>query len=164
MLHHRPNSVTSFRWPQMSPPWNSHSWCPLNPRTSGHLGFPCLQTPPILFWGFSVFQKLPGPAVGSELSGAPRTNGFQELVFKCPSALVPGWMVSLTPVLCSILEFPVGYGAPGSHSYSRSLFLPPSSVSCHPTPLPPHLGVRFWNTYTQTYPQRPSLPTISVES
>ena len=31
--------------------------------------------------------------------------------------------------------------------------LPPSSISCHPTPLPPHLGVSFWNT---SHPDTPS--------
>lgn len=85
---------------------------------------------------------------GSKPVGAPCTNGFQELVSKCPSALLLGWMgVSDAPVLCSLLGPPVGW-MPAVQGLSS---LPPSSTSCHPTPPLHFLGSASGTLHTQTH-------------
>lgn len=146
--------------------WNSHSWCPSPPPcTSGHSWFPCLQTPPILCWGLSLSSRsLQAQQWGSESSGAPCANGFQELVSKCPSALVPEWMgVSDTPVLCGLLGFPVGW-SPRLPLLKVSLLCLPVAFPATPPRSPHTLGSASGTLHTQTHPQRPSLPTITVGS
>lgn len=139
--------------PQMSPPGTATVGAHSTPHLWA-LVVPMPANTSILSGGFLCLPEAARPSSGSsELSGAPRTNGFQELVSKCPSALIPGWMgVSDTP-FCAASWSSQWDGAPGSPLLKVSLPCLPTGVSCHPTPLPPHLGVRFWNT---SHPDIPS--------
>lgn len=127
---------------QVAPQMSSPGTATVGAHSTPHLWALVVPMPAntsILFWGLSLSSRsCQAQQWGSEPSGAPLTNGFQELVSKCPSALIPGWMSVSDSLFCAASWGSQWDGAPGS-CYSRSLFpasqqrfLPP-----HPAPATP---------------------------
>lgn len=128
------NSVTSFRWLLKCHLLEQPQLVPTQPRTSGHSWFHACKHLHS-FRGLSLSSRsCQAQQWGSELSGAHRTNGWSW----CLNAPVPsslgGW-VSLTSRSNAASWSSQWDGAQVPTTQGLSS-LPPSSVSCHPTPLP----------------------------
>lgn len=147
------NSVTSFRWFLKCHLLEQPQLVPTQPRTSGHSWFPCLQTPPFFSGGFLCLLEAARPSSGAvNPQEPPSPMAFRSWCLNAPVPSSLGGWVCLT--LCSVRHPGVPSGMEPQVPATQGLSsLPPSSVSCHPTPLPQHLGVRFWNT---SHPDTPS--------
>ena len=140
--------------PQMSPPGTATVGAPHpHPAPLGTRGSHACKHLPFFAGGFLCLPEAARPSSGAvNPQELPAPMAFRSWCLNAPvPSSLSGW-VSL--ILRSVWPPGVPSGmepqAPAAQGLSS---LPPSSISCHPTPLPPHLGVSFWNT---SHPDTPS--------